>query len=278
MEDAAGRLTATGQATAAPTTRCGRRSGRRSEGRSARGGARGSWRGPRAAAPSPPSVAMARATDPELASGPSGGHLAFLFRHPGLEARAPLGPAVAVDARRLPGRARLPVRQRRSGASTRSRASWCSDVRASELPDCCGTSRVYRTITLADGRRSRARRHRDGHRCSAFPLAYYAARIVHAAVPQRAAHRGRHPAVGELPRARLRVEADPHAERLPELARRSAPGIGSLQIGELELGACGSSFAYLWLPFTVLPIYTSLERMPELASSRPRATSARRGG
>ena len=57
------------------------------------------------------------------------------------------------------------------------------------------------------------------------------------------------------------MEADPHAERVPELARGVASGLGSLQVGRTNWAIWITS-VYLWLPFTLLPIYAALERVP----------------
>ena len=70
----------------------------------------------------------------------------------------------------------------------------------------------------------------------AFPLAYYAARL--------ASNRARNavlvavviPLVGELPRAGVRVEADPHPDGVPELVHREGrhqPAARQLELGDL---------------------------------------------
>ena len=92
----------------------------------------------------------------------------------------------------------------------------------------------------------------------------------HAADAERAAGRGRAAAVGELPGPGLRVEAHAHPERVRELARRAHGA--RLAPARRSNWAVWLTFGYLWLPFTLLPIYAALERVPGSlleASSRP---------
>ena len=117
---------------------------------------------------------------------------------------------------------------------------------------------VYRTITVRTLRIAAATTVLD--MVLAFPLAYYAARVVR--------HRFRNALliaivmplwVSYLVRVfawRLILTPNGFLNWLVELT-----GLGSLQIGNSEV-ALLLVYAYLWLPFMVLPIYTALERIP----------------
>ena len=117
---------------------------------------------------------------------------------------------------------------------------------------------IYRTITLRTLKIAATTTILDV--VLAFPLAYYAARVVRP--------RFRNPLliaiviplwVSYLVRVfawRLILTPDGFLNWLVE-----ATGIGSLEIGSSEV-ALLLVYAYLWLPFMVLPIYTALERIP----------------
>ena len=120
------------------------------------------------------------------------------------------------------------------------------------------------------------RRRRDGdrrdHRVPVRVLhgAGAGPRVRAAAVRPRAAA-----ALGVLPRACLRVAADPQPRRPAELDLHKL-GLPSANIGYTNT-AMWIVFSYIWLPFMILPVYAALERIPH-SYSRPRATSARRAG
>ena len=99
----------------------------------------------------------------------------------------------------------------------------------------------------------------------AFPLAWFMARIVRAEVAHADVPRGRGAAVVEHPRADLRLAHDPgrpgRAERVPDLdAASSATPSSAFLYNETAIAI---TWAYVWLPFMVLPIYTALEKIPD---------------
>ena len=137
---------------------------------------------------------------------------------------------------------------------------------------------VYRTITIRTVGIAAAVTITDI--VLSFPLAYYAARLASRRTRNALLVAVVLPAVGELPRPGVRLEDHAHAERLRELARR-AHRLGSLQLGRSNWSVW-LTFVYLWLPFTLLPIYAALERVPDSfleASIGPRVrTGGRRSG
>jgi putative spermidine/putrescine transport system permease protein len=118
---------------------------------------------------------------------------------------------------------------------------------------------VYRTITLRTAGIAAAVTVTDI--VLAFPLAYYAARLatprarnallVAVVLPLWANYLVR------VFAWRIILTRNGFLNWLAELT-----GIGSLQIGNSNW-AVWLAFVYLWLPFTVLPIYAALERVPE---------------
>ena len=73
---------------------------------------------------------------------------------------------------------------------------------------------------------------------------------------------GADPALVELPRARVRVAADPRQRRDPQLVRSSSIGLGSVNIGYSNW-AMWIVFSYIWLPFMILPVWAAIERVPD---------------
>ena len=118
---------------------------------------------------------------------------------------------------------------------------------------------VYRTITLRTIKIAAATTLLDV--ILAFPLAYYAARVVRPRFRNALLIAIVLPLwVSYLVRVfawRLILTPNGFLNWLVE-----ATGPGSLQIGNSEI-ALLLVFAYLWLPFMVLPIYTSLEKIPD---------------
>ncbi len=184
---------------------------------------------------------------------------AFLFRHPRAKLSLSLGAPLAWFLRRLPRFARSCSSRPRSGISTSSR------------PRSCGASSLTNFETLLSRRRlpddhapdgrDRGGGHHHRHR-PVVPARVLRRPAGHAADAQRAADRGRAAAVGELPGPGVRVEDHPHAERVPELAGRGSPGSARCSSGRSNW-AVWITFVYLWLPFTLLPIYAALERVPD---------------
>ena len=90
-------------------------------------------------------------------------------------------------------------------------------------------------------------------------------RVLHGqgGAPARArTARGRAPdaAVGQLPGQGLRLAGDPRRGRDPRL------GAGAARAQRARASASSATwlvFAYLWLPYMILPIYAGLERMPD---------------
>ena len=66
--------------------------------------------------------------------------------------------------------------------------------------------------------------------------------------------------MGQLPGPRLRWKLILSPTGLLQLDRSEKLGIGSLQIANSGW-AVWLTFCYLWLPFTLLPIYGALERV-----------------
>ena len=117
---------------------------------------------------------------------------------------------------------------------------------------------VYRTITLRTLKIAAATTALDV--VLAFPLAYYAARIVRPSLRNALLIAIVMPLwVSYLVRVfawRLILTPNGFLNWLAETS-----GLGSLQIGNSEI-ALLLVYAYLWLPFMVLPIFTALERIP----------------
>ena len=108
----------------------------------------------------------------------------------------------------------------------------------------------------------------------AFPIAYFAARVATPRVAIGDHDRGRDPPVGELPGPGLRVEGDARG-------RGAGRGVPRMRSDSRDVSLTGTTFAmwltfcYLWLPFAILPIYASLERVPDSLHrgiGRPRGT------
>ena len=131
-----------------------------------------------------------------------------------------------VDPVRLGVLARRRVHRRRSsttGTSTTSRRS--------------STSPTYRTIALRTIGIAAAVTVTDA--LLALPFAYFAARLAPKRLQTRAVRDRAGPAVDELPRARLRVAADPRQGRDPQLdagpARaRLASNVALLELGDVD--------------------------------------------
>ena len=148
---------------------------------------------------------------------------------------------------------------RRSGASTRSPAKLVHNWTLDNFRTLWQQS-TYRTDRAAD---DLDRRGGDGHgRDHRVPV-----RLLHGA--GRAGGRTRAvlfvlvllPLWASLPRARLRVAADPQLRTACSTGRCTRSGCrrpGS----RTRTRRCGSSSRYIWLPFMILPVYAALERIP----------------
>jgi putative spermidine/putrescine transport system permease protein len=180
----------------------------------------------------------------------------FLFRHRGARLGLSLGGPLAWFVVIYLG----------SLALLLASAFWHLDVLTSEIVRGFGfenfrtlwENEVYRTITLRTAGIAAAVTITDI--VLAFPLAYYAARIasprvrnmllVAVVVPLWANYLVR------VFAWRIILTRNGFLNWLAELT-----GIGSLQIGNSNW-AVWLAFVYLWLPFTLLPIYGALERVP----------------
>ena len=136
-----------------------------------------------------------------------------------------------------------------------------------ELRDAAARARVShdRHPHGRDRRRGDARRHR-----AVVPLGVLRRAGRDTARPQRVAAHGRDPAVGELPRPRVRLAIDPHARGLPELGRSFHRFLAPAR--QLELG----DLAHVRVPVAAVHAAADLRRhgaRPELVPrglERPR--------
>ena len=69
-------------------------------------------------------------------------------------------------------------------------------------------------------------------------------------------------ALGQLPRARLLVAADPEPGRRAQLGAATGSGLPDQNIAYTNW-AMWLVFTYIWFPFMVLPVYAALERIPD---------------
>ena len=108
----------------------------------------------------------------------------------------------------------------------------------------------------------------------AFPIAYYAARYATRPDEGVLLPRGDAAAVVELSGQGLCVEADPRQGGHPQLGGRRASARAAMLNAVLSLPVIGGNslsvsyigtflvFLYVWLPFMILPLQASLERVP----------------
>ena len=96
----------------------------------------------------------------------------------------------------------------------------------------------------------------------AFPLAYYMTRVAGAATRRLLLLGDPDAALLELPRARLRVAADPRRPGRARAGRSRSSGSAASHLGFSETAVL-ITFVYSWLPFMVLPVYGALERIPD---------------
>jgi putative spermidine/putrescine transport system permease protein len=199
---------------------------------------------------------MATVAEGGRARGARGGLSAFLFRHRGVKLGLSLGAPLTW----------LVVVYLGSLIFLLANAFWSLDVLTSEIVrgfsfvnfQTLWENGVYRTITLRTVGIAAAVTITDI--VLSFPLAYYAARL--------ASRRGRNALLvavvlplwaNYLVRIfawKIMLTPNGFVNWLAELT-----GLGSLQLGRSNWSVW-LTFAYLWLPFTLLPIYAALERLP----------------
>jgi putative spermidine/putrescine transport system permease protein len=199
---------------------------------------------------------MATVAEGGSARGARGGLSAFLFRHRGVKLGLSLGAPLTW----------LVVVYLGSLIFLLANAFWSLDVLTSEIVrgfsfvnfQTLWENGVYRTITLRTVGIAAAVTITDI--VLSFPLAYYAARL--------ASRRGRNALLvavvlplwaNYLVRIfawKIMLTPNGFVNWLAELT-----GLGSLQLGRSNWSVW-LTFAYLWLPFTLLPIYAALERLP----------------
>ena len=191
----------------------------------------------------------------------------FFFRHPKTQRGLTLCRAVVVDARRLSRVARLLLL---------ANAFWRVDSLTSSRGPRLGVAQlrhrllrelahgVPREDVLPDlaphGGHGGVRHDRRSRLRLPDRLLRGAGGVAARAIGDH--DRGRDPAVGELPCPGLRVEGDARG-------RRPGRGVPSMRSDSPTCRSPGRTFAmwltfcYLWLPFAILPIYASLERVPD---------------